>query len=162
MTLQEIAALPDVSEGLENRIKLLGFLNQTEIKEYISSLRTNFSGFELYRSHFHQSGYEKAFVDSVEKKISDIEDMINSYDTLKTQLDNSYENLVLALEEGNVTKSLENYSVFVEKVAVGKWESSVKFGISGYAPHAYLAYIGSSTLPLVKITVLPSSLASAE
>ena len=89
---------------------------ETTNKEYISSLRTNFSGFELYRSHFHQSGYEKSFVDSVEKKISDIEDMINSYDTLKTQLDISYENLVLALEEGNVTKSLENYSVFENRM----------------------------------------------
>lgn len=89
---------------------------ETTNKDYISSLRTNFSGFELYRSHFHQAGYEKAFVDSVEKKISDIETMINSYETLKTQLDVSYENLVLALEEGNVTKSLENYSVFENRM----------------------------------------------
>lgn len=89
---------------------------ETQNQNYISSLRTNFTGFELYRTHFHEAGYEADFVNSVEAKISEIENNINQYEKLKLSLDEAYKNLVKNLESGTLSKINDAYITFENRM----------------------------------------------
>ena len=90
---------------------------ETQNQDYVASLKTNYTGFELYRTHFHESGYPLEFVDSVESRITEIASMIEKYASIESKLDIAYKNLITALDMGNITQSKRMYNTF-EKVMI--------------------------------------------
>ena len=85
---------------------------ETQNQEYVESLKTNFTGFDLYRTHFHKAGYDEEFVESVELKISEISKMIANYEAIESKLNIAYKNLITALDMGNIPQSLKFYDSF--------------------------------------------------
>ena len=85
---------------------------ETQNQDYVESLKTNFTGFDLYRTHFHQAGYDEEFVESVELKISEISKMIANYEAIESKLNIAYKNLITALDMGNIPQSLKLYNSF--------------------------------------------------
>jgi len=86
----------------------------TDEKKYLESLKTNFQGFDLYRTHFHNSGYNAEFVQSVEDRITLIHENINTYEALVSRLDIAHKNLLTAFDRGNSTQSKELFKNYEE------------------------------------------------
>lgn len=89
---------------------------ETQNEQYLESLKTNYTGFELYRTHFHQAGYDQEFVDSVENRLAEIDEMIKNYETIASGLEIAYKNLITSLDIGNAEQSLSFYTKFEEKM----------------------------------------------
>lgn len=85
---------------------------ETQNQEYVESLKTNFTGFDLYRTHFHEAGYAEEFVESVELRIAEISNMIANYEAIESTLNIAYKNLITSLDTGNIPQSLKSYNSF--------------------------------------------------
>jgi len=85
---------------------------ENQNREYIASLKTNYTGFDLYRTHFHEAGYEEDFVNSVENRISEIALKIEEYENLESKLETAYKNLINALDMRNSNQSAKMYKSF--------------------------------------------------
>ena len=85
---------------------------ETQNQEYVESLKTNFTGFDLYRTHFHEAGYAEEFVESVELRIAEISNMIANYEAIESKLNIAYKNLITSLDTGNIPQSLKFYNSF--------------------------------------------------
>ena len=73
---------------------------------YIASMNTNSSGFELYRTTFYEQDYDLSIVNAVDENLESISIQISAYDALQLQLVEAFRVFEEALLSGSAEQSI--------------------------------------------------------
>lgn len=126
---------------------------ETRQGNYAASLRTNYSGFELYNVTFHERGYDKKFVAEIDDALNLILKTISDYEAAGVELNKAFDSLNTSIKNAdkkNMASALQN----AEKQTAYFAELRNKIADSGYLFKNSFEYLSEQDPELTEASFL--------